>query len=200
MAAGVIAVATAVVLALHAVFGRCFAVSAIRGTTRYEIFQCGNTVYFQKCAYSADGGSEIWFFEPETPFFLRGSYRILVSGSATTVPHEAGGVGVLAGVVAPDYAMDFPGVPCCLGLQVRIRVEYFIVPLLAAGASLIWLGRGPSPRPGLCAQCGYDLRASKERCPECGTPIPLDKTRNRPSGKDLKPPETDPPGEPLPPG
>jgi hypothetical protein len=35
-----------------------------------------------------------------------------------------------------------------------------------------WAGRRNQRMLGLCEVCGYDLRASHERCPECGTAIP----------------------------
>jgi hypothetical protein len=50
------------------------------------------------------------------------------------------------------------------------RIRYWIVcvaclPLPALRALLRHSRRGP----GLCAHCGYDLRATPDRCPECGT-------------------------------
>jgi len=56
-----------------------------------------------------------------------------------------------------------------------IAVIFPIWCFMAPGASLVlWhlLKRGKRAvrrRSGRCAQCGYDLRATRERCPECGT-------------------------------
>lgn len=67
----------------------------------------------------------------------------------------------------------------------RLDVQLAFVPLwpLAAAAALLPLAtahrltrqramRRREERRGLCSRCGYDLRASKDRCPECGKPIP----------------------------
>ena len=48
-------------------------------------------------------------------------------------------------------------------------VAFSLMPMMAA----IRLVRHKRRRRiGFCGVCGYDLRASCERCPECGTPIP----------------------------
>jgi len=47
------------------------------------------------------------------------------------------------------------------------------LPPVAWGAltSATWRRRRTSAKRGLCLACGYDLRATPERCPECGTPV-----------------------------
>ena len=52
----------------------------------------------------------------------------------------------------------------------RIAVVPHWLPTLALALPAAWLTRRwrRRPAPGLCRACGYDLRATPERCPECG--------------------------------
>jgi len=61
--------------------------------------------------------------------------------------------------------------------SVRLTIPFFLPLALSVVLAIAFLlaarprTRGRA-KAGLCRACGYDLRASKERCPECGTPIP----------------------------
>lgn len=65
-----------------------------------------------------------------------------------------------------------------------IRHGYIIMPcwlialIMAScpGLSVMTRFRNKKRRGGICAQCGYDLRATPNRCPECGT-VPARKTK-----------------------
>ncbi len=57
--------------------------------------------------------------------------------------------------------------------KVCVPAWLIVVPLFAlavAPSVSSFVRRRVRSRAGLCPKCGYDLRASPERCPECGTP------------------------------
>ena len=81
--------------------------------------------------------------------------------------------GQLAGIV---WMRVLPAAGSNAPVDWLLRVPYAHLALLAAVAPAVRLVRrmkgahqaARRRRRGLCPSCGYDLRASPERCPECG--------------------------------
>jgi len=69
------------------------------------------------------------------------------------------------------------------GGALRIGIPFWLPLLFTIVPPLWWLilkmQKLRRRRDGLCRECGYDLRASSDRCPECGTPIAMTERSDR---------------------
>ena len=96
-------------------------------------------------------GSEFRISSPPRPF-----QHYLMSGSPLSDFHGFG--------IVHETARFSPSISKFTGLA----LPCWAIVLATSIAPLIWFRRQRTEL-GKCAKCGYDLRATPERCPECGT-------------------------------
>ena len=69
-------------------------------------------------------------------------------------------------------ALSLPSVTSLTSDNIAFSIPFWLLLLVAAiPTAILWHRDRRTVKPGCCLTCGYDLRASKKTCPECGTAI-----------------------------
>jgi hypothetical protein len=106
---------------------------------------------------SATGNSRLW------------SWGLASWGQMMDHGHHVLGIGIVhkAGIQYAGHTETIDGV----------MVLHWLVAAAAMPVPILWIARRRRERlrreRGLCMKCGYDLRGSVERCPECGAPATM---------------------------
>jgi hypothetical protein len=139
-------------------------------TTALSVVVCVAIAVLWRASYSAS--VPLWInANPSPPRFLSVEHGEISYGR--TIIRSNG--------VEPIFIYDYPFRTRCLtvlALAAVIPLGRLVPPLVRLGRSIY--ARHCGPRPGRCAKCDYDLRATPDRCPECGT-VPTTKEA-RPGG------------------
>lgn len=62
---------------------------------------------------------------------------------------------------------------------VSVPIWWIAMGFIVAGGWVLWRRGKVRDEEGLCVQCGYDLRATPGRCPECGSEMGITKVASR---------------------
>jgi hypothetical protein len=104
-------------------------------------------------ASASSGNSQLW----DWPFATLGQF------------YRHGRMWLKFGCVAADGLPSSEGTESVRGIAMPhwfLAALFAVMPLAEA---VRWRRRQRRGRAGRCAKCGYDLRATPKRCPECGT-------------------------------
>jgi hypothetical protein len=131
------------------------------------------------CLQSGKGGIGFWYNRisfadyPDPGRHARAVYAGWQHGASDPqYPNEWSGVHTGA-FHFKDEARRPGNLPCFIG-GIECSIPLWSVALITLPGTLLCaravVRRLRRRRPGTCANCGYDLRATPDRCPECGTP------------------------------